>query len=257
MASVTIDLGFGEQAILSTTGVSAIPTVKHQWDAEEFLRRWPLARSIHQARGYLRELGLQVAYTPAGVNPSDAIALLRSAVKSGGVTVAIERAARRFGGGLAAPERTSRRNQIEPSRQSFAEMGEGGSPVAAAFGGAVSAPKSYSWMQSYDDVSADDLIKYLESVVAGTPAQAAAPDAHSSTPLGEGDRFDFGTSRTSDDLMSVSGRAVSEEHEAECFEQYERDLDMCHALGSPMGGARGLALCKQQAFMNYQQCRGY
>ncbi|CAM2181700.1 hypothetical protein PSAC2689_40233 [Paraburkholderia sacchari] len=27
--------------------------------------------------------------------------------------------------------------------------------------------------------------------------------------------------------------------------------------GGPMGGARGIALCKQQAFQNYQQCRGY
>ncbi|NRO99359.1 hypothetical protein GWC77_26100 [Paraburkholderia sp. NMBU_R16] len=257
MASVKIDLGFGEQAILSATVVSAIPMAKHQWDAEEFLRRWPRTRSVHQARGYLRELGLHVAYTPAGVNPSDAIALLRSAVKSGRVTVAIERAARRFGGGLAAAKPTWRSGQIEPSRKSFAEMGESGRPVAATLGDAVSAPKSYSWMQSYDDVSADDLIKYLESVVASTRAKAAAPDADPPTPLGEGELFALGASRTSDNLMSISGRAVSEEHEAECFEQYERDLDMCHALGSPMGGARGLALCKQQAFINYQQCRGY
>lgn len=42
----------------------------------------------------------------------------------------------------------------------------------------------HSWMQSYADISADDLIKCLESVIARTPATAVAADADSPTPLG-------------------------------------------------------------------------
>ena len=257
MASVKIDLGFGEQAILSERVVFGIPTVKHQRDAAEFLRRWPRTRSIHQERDYLKQLGLHFGYNPLGVNSSDTSALLRAAVKSGRVTVEIERATKRFGGGMGGPQTARQSGAITSSRQSFAEMAGSGSRMSAPLDDAVSAPKAYSWMQSYDDVSADDLIKYLESVVASAPATAAAPDIDPSTPLGDAEPFDLGTGPTSDDLMTDAARGVSEADEAECYEQYERDLEMCQALGSHMGGARGLALCKQQAFMNYQQCRGY
>lgn len=64
MALVNIDLGFGEQAILSERAVRGMPAVKHQRDAEEFLRRWPRTRSVHQAWHYLRQLGLHVAFHP-------------------------------------------------------------------------------------------------------------------------------------------------------------------------------------------------
>ncbi|WP_244124014.1 hypothetical protein [Burkholderia gladioli] len=54
MASVKINLGFGEQAILSDNASSGIWTAKHQQDAKEFLRRWPRTRPVHEERDYLR-----------------------------------------------------------------------------------------------------------------------------------------------------------------------------------------------------------
>lgn len=113
------------------------------------------------------------------MNPSDTIALLRSAVQSGELMVVIERETKRFGGG--APQPTRRSGAIASSRQSFAEMATGGSGTSSTLSDAVSAPKSYSWMQSYDDVSADDLIKYLESVIASTPTDVAASDVEPTT----------------------------------------------------------------------------
>ena len=257
MASVKIDLGFGEQAILSERAGSEILAAKHQRDAEAFLRRWPRTRSIHQERDYLRQLRLHVGYNPSDVNPSDASALLRSAVKNGRVTVEIERATKRLGGDGGAAQSTRRCGAITPSRQSFAEMAGNGSRMSASLDDAVSAPKSYSWMQSYADVSADDLIKYLESVIGSTPGEAAAPDADSATPLGDAEPFSLGPDSSSNDMMTVAARGVSERDEGECYEEYERDMDLCNALGGPMGGARGLALCQQNAFLKYQQCRGF
>ncbi|TKC89425.1 hypothetical protein FAZ69_10815 [Trinickia terrae] len=77
------------------------------------------------------------------------------------------------------------------------------------------------------------------------------------TPLGDAQPFQYSESVPGGDVQDLAARSVSEADEAECFAQYERDLDLCNALGGPMGGARGSALCKQQAFQNYQQCRGY
>lgn len=205
MASVKIDLGFGEQAILSERAASGIVTAKHQQDAEEFLRRWPRTRSIHQERDYLRQLRLHVGYNPFGVNPSDASALLRSAVKNGRVTVVIERATKRLGGSGGATQSTRRSGAIAPSRQSFAEMAGNGNRVSAPLGDAVSAPKTYSWMQSYDDVSADDLIKYLESVIGSTPDEAVATDdVDPSTPLGDAQAFEYSDESPTDGAFEIA-----------------------------------------------------
>ncbi|MEX3957672.1 hypothetical protein [Trinickia sp. EG282A] len=249
--------------MLSERADSRVPAVKQQRDADEFLRRWPQTRSIHQAREYLRQLGLHVAYNPPGVNPSDTIALLRSAVKSGRVMVVIERATARSGAGVSAPQPTRRSTAIEPSRLSFAEMAERGSRTSATLSDAVSAPASHSWMQSYDDVSADDLIKYIQSVIgntagdAGGAAATTAQGTEQTTPLGNAEAFDVGRAFKSEDSANIAARGISEADEAECYEQYERDMEECTAYRAAMGGARFMDACSQRAFMNYQQCRGY
>ena len=79
MASVKIDLGFGEYATLSERTASGVVTVKHQRDADEFLRRWPRTRSIEQKSSYLRQLGLHLGQSAPGVNPSDTSARIRAA----------------------------------------------------------------------------------------------------------------------------------------------------------------------------------
>lgn len=205
MALVKIDLGFGEQAILSERAVTGTVTAKQQRDAAEFLRRWPRVRSIHQERDYLRQLRLHMGYNPPGVNSSDASGLLRSAVTNGKVTVAIERAVRRMGGGFnGGPQPTGRGGAIASSRQSFAEMAAGGGGSAALLNDTVSAPKSYSWLQRYDDVSADDLINYLQSVIGSTPDDAAALDADASTPLGDAQPFEYSDESPTDGAFEIA-----------------------------------------------------
>ena len=78
-----------------------------------------------------------------------------------------------------------------------------------------------------------------------------------STRLGDAAPFEYVESVTGDDVLSIAARGVSEAHEAGCFAEYESELDFCNALAPPIGGARATALCKQNAFDRYQQCRGY
>jgi hypothetical protein len=77
------------------------------------------------------------------------------------------------------------------------------------------------------------------------------------TPLGDAIPFEYVKSATGDDVLSIAARGVSESHEAECFSEYEIDMQQCDALAFHMGGARMATLCKQNAFDRYQQCRGY
>ncbi|MGN4064962.1 hypothetical protein ACS0Y7_10125 [Burkholderia gladioli] len=191
MASVKINLGFGEQAILSDNASSGIWTAKHQQDAKEFLRRWPRTRSVHEERDYLRQLRLRTEYNPLGVNSCDASASLRSAVRGGKLTVVIERMPRQSSECCGAPQLTFQSRAIGPSRQSFAEMAADRPGTSTILSDAASAPKSYSWVQRYDDVSADDLVKYLESVIASTPSAAIAPDTAPSSSLGDAHAFEY------------------------------------------------------------------
>jgi hypothetical protein len=78
-----------------------------------------------------------------------------------------------------------------------------------------------------------------------------------STPLGAAAPFGYSASEPGGNLLSIAARSVSESHEAGCFAEYESELDLCNAFAPAMSGARGTALCKQNAFNRYQQCRGY
>lgn len=244
MASVKIDLGFGAHAILSERTVSGTATVKHQRDTEEFLRRWPQTRSIQQERGYLQQLGLHLGYSPSGVNPSDASALLRAAVKSGKVMVVIERVAP-TGGGVSGSG---------PTRPPY-PLNERGKAARVAPG-----PKSdsYDSLPRYDDVSAGDLIAYLEDFVSRSSGAAAAPDVDASTLLGDAQPFEYSEDAPEGAVQELAARGVSEEDEAECHAQYELEMEMCNVKAAMVGGdPRAYAKCSRDAFDNYQACRGY
>ncbi|WP_269083095.1 PAAR domain-containing protein [Robbsia andropogonis] len=59
-------------------------------------------------------------------------------------------------------------------------------------------------------------------------------------------------------VQQLAARGVSEQQEAECHAQYDADMVSCQAYRAMYGGnVRVYALCKQRAFENYQQCRGY
>jgi hypothetical protein len=80
---------------------------------------------------------------------------------------------------------------------------------------------------------------------------------NATTSLGDAAPFEYVKSAAIDDVLSVAARGVSEAIETQCMAEYERALDMCGAVAYPMGLSRGMALCRENAFDRYQQCRGY
>ncbi|MDP9155368.1 MAG: hypothetical protein M3O74_14075 [Pseudomonadota bacterium] len=78
-----------------------------------------------------------------------------------------------------------------------------------------------------------------------------------STPLGDAAPFEYFRSATGDDVLSAAARGVGEELNADCFYEYESAMRTCDNLAHLMGGARGYALCKQNAFEDHQTCRGF
>lgn len=63
----------------------------------------------------------------------------------------------------------------------------------------------------------------------------------------------FGAASGDGGMVKCGGR---EGHEAACHAKYEVDLDFCILAAKPRG-QRNYALCKENAFDRYQQCRGY
>lgn len=78
-----------------------------------------------------------------------------------------------------------------------------------------------------------------------------------STPLGDAQPFELGDGAGSGDVMDIAARGVSEEQEAECHALLELDLEKCEVARAMYQDPRTYALCKQNAFANYQSCRGY
>jgi hypothetical protein len=118
--------------------------------------------------------------------------------------------------------------------------------LASSVGTVVSAVASS--LPSLNDAAEDEGVLNLGDV---TELHAG------STPLSDAAAFEYIKSAAGDDVLSVAARGVSEAIETQCMAEYERTLDLCGVLASPMSGARGVALCKENAFDRYQQCRGY
>jgi hypothetical protein len=76
-------------------------------------------------------------------------------------------------------------------------------------------------------------------------------------PLGDAQPFELGESTLSDDVTEMAARGVSEGQEAGCLAEYEFELEQCNFIGAMYNDARTYALCRQNAFSNYQSCRGY
>ncbi|MBR8405551.1 hypothetical protein [Burkholderia cenocepacia] len=240
MAAVTIDLGFGKQATLSTRTTSGALTVQQRQDADEFVRDWAsssVGQDIHGARDTVQRLGLHVAYGSPNLAQGDPVALLKSAVTSGRVSVVIERPTTKSGGGASAPARPQRRAMMAgPTYQPFSALADdGGASMFAPLGGIVSA---------------------VGVALAGT-ATDVGPNLASSL-LGDAQPFDLGDTPLSDPIsLAMKKAGLSDADEALCHAQYMFDMEFCAAMGSPMGGSRGLRKCQQNAWDNYQRCRGY
>ncbi|MFM0227747.1 DUF6531 domain-containing protein [Paraburkholderia dipogonis] len=67
----------------------------------------------------------------------------------------------------------------------------------------------------------------------------------------------FGAGSGDAGMVKCGSHGDNDFREADCHRKYELDMLNCNTLGTIMGGKRGRALCKQNAFQDYQECRGY
>jgi hypothetical protein len=75
------------------------------------------------------------------------------------------------------------------------------------------------------------------------------------TPLGGAAPFEYFSSAPSDGVMSMAMRSG---RDAQCFADYEQNMDACVMAKALFGGdPRTYALCTSKAFSNYQTCLGY
>ena len=234
MASIAIELGSGKRATL-TRVESATLSASQRAAISELMLHWPkYAGLTTNATTYVRQLGLD-AFRGA---PLD---VLRSAIEDGRVAVAIEH---RATGSSAAGG--------QPSTPPFPRANRLASvaPVALL---PVDKPLP-SWARP-SDVSAGELIRYLESVVgrAGSGVVDIAPGRVGGRLLGDAAPFLLDDSALGD---ALSMAAVDPFQEEQCFARYEIDMEMCAAIGSMYKDPRTYALCKQRAFDKFQTCRG-
>ncbi|MDF0506556.1 hypothetical protein POK33_38040 [Burkholderia cenocepacia] len=241
MASVTIELGSGKRATLTRVSDSAgaSRSASQRSDVSELMLHWPKYEGLTtNAREHLRQLGLG---TLQGA-PLDA---LRSAIEDGRVAVEIDR---KVGGGGAAGG--------QPSTPPFPRANRLASVPGVA---SLPADKPLPSWATPSDVSAGELISYLESVVggAGSSLASSASGLVDGTPLGDAAPFSLDDLPLGNDPLDMAARVVNEGLEAECMDKYEAAIELCNRLAKVMGGPAGLALCKQNAFMDYQECRGF
>ena len=75
--------------------------------------------------------------------------------------------------------------------------------------------------------------------------------------LGDALPFDYQTDTLSNAADELAARGVSEEEQAECDAMYDRDMILCEAKKALYGGDfRAWKQCSDDAFLNYQMCRG-
>ncbi|MEM5387047.1 hypothetical protein VSR68_26115 [Paraburkholderia phymatum] len=89
-------------------------------------------------------------------------------------------------------------------------------------------------------------------------ADDVGTDDDTSTPLGDAQPFEYSDDTSSGDVQEIAARGVSAAEEAECDAMYKARMTYCSALSKMYGGdARTYLACKDQAFQDYQACRGY
>lgn len=225
MASVTIDMGSGKRATLSSGGASR--TAEQRANVSELMLHWPKYSGLMAgAVGYLRELGL------AGALSSDPVAALRAAIEDGRVSVSIERSV--AGGGSAGGS---------PSTPPFPK----GSRLASVPGvAALPTDKPLPSWAVPSDVSAGELMSYLQSVVAGTGGALAggtpqlANSFGSGSPLGDASVFDYADNPLSGDIQELAASTTNPNFAAKML-GYQRKIfgNMIHKMkdANDLGGA--------------------
>ncbi|KGD35342.1 hypothetical protein X880_1580 [Burkholderia pseudomallei MSHR4032] len=188
MASVTIDMGSGKRATLTSAGNSTgmRPSVGQRSAVSALMLHWPKYSGLTTgAAGYLRELGI-------GAFHSDPVAALRSAIEDGRVSVSIDQPVARGGsaGGSPSTPPFPRANRL------------------ASVPGVTALPVDKplpSWATP-SNVTADELISYLESVVAGAGSSLASNDiGGASSLLGEAAPFELAADVPDDGSFILAG----------------------------------------------------
>ena len=191
MASVTIDLGAGKRATLTRASRSSGTSLSasQRSDVSELMLHWPKYSGLTtNVLTYLRQLGLDALQG----TPLDA---LKAAIENGRVAVQIERQAV-GGGGSAGGSPTT---PPFPKANRFASV-----PRMAP----LPVDKPLPGWATPSDVSAGELMSYLQSVVSGGAGGAAAMAGGAgfadSTSLSEASPFDFSPDALGD-AVQVAG----------------------------------------------------
>ena len=255
-------------------------------DRRDFDRLFRVAISRH-ATGACRDFGayaafisehLRISGSSAPVDGDSVTRILRNAVRDGGLIPAIDRAwrgSRRVARSYAPQSWPKRLPDPKPviygiRHGQFIPLDADGRFIDRTPYVPVAARVAATASQAAGSSGRADWPGAVETAVGAVPGGASGDDNDSaleddfntaagdvSTPLGDARPFAYSDGAMGGDVADLAARGVSEAEEADCFGQYERDMELCRALGRAMGGSRGLALCEQNAFDNYQQCRGY
>ncbi|CAM2165565.1 conserved hypothetical protein [Burkholderia cepacia] len=226
--AVNIDLGSGKRATLSSDG--GIRSAEQRANVSELMLHWPKYSGLMAgAAGYLRELGL------AGSLSGDPVAALRAAIEDGRVSVSIDRLTARGGAGGSAGG--------GPSTPPFPMASRLASVPGVA---ALPADKPLPSWAVPSDVSAGELMSYLQSVVAGTGGALAggtpqlANSFGAGSPLGDADVFDYAESPLSGDIQELAASTTNPNFAAKML-GYQRKIfgNMIHQMkdANDLGGA--------------------
>jgi hypothetical protein len=224
--------------------------------AAEFLQRWPRSKAdAYRAFDYIQQLQLHAlsSFSFAG---HDWVAALKKAVERGQVVVSVEVAPVASGGSGGQPARGG-----PPGVLPYPLADRSMVAVGAAEPGSYldSVGSSARVFDDYSDVSAGDLIAYLQSVVAGVGAVGStselagdSPDADASTPLGDAQPFELGDDSLGSEVQQDAGVFLSPAEEAECEMQLEADKDECSAwyVAKPSS----YSMCMDRAMQRYANC---
>ncbi|QGZ57450.1 hypothetical protein FAZ97_21315 [Paraburkholderia acidiphila] len=92
----------------------------------------------------------------------------------------------------------------------------------------------------------------------GTSDDLLTGEASDGSPLlGDAQPFEYKEDSAAGAVTDLAARGVSEADEAECYAQYERELDECKLYSAMPQDSYTYLACRAQAFTNYNQCRGY
>lgn len=140
--------------------------------------------------------------------------------------------------------------------------------AATRSGGILVSNASAANTPSYTDMDSDEIGEMLACVhsILYPPGEPVLPGPYD--PATRGDLMAaakevMGSSSLADTVggdgaLIMTALGVSEDDEARCFAEYELEMDICSLKTAMLGGDPRVYLqCSQQAFSNYQHCRGY